>query len=670
MLDPEYLLRISEGGEAIAEQLHNDIIKRIVERIAIRLSRGDDYILTPLDRWQIKVLQDSGLLLEDVQKEIAAATKLMQEEISSAMEDAGVKSIDYDNKVYKKAGLSPDPLEKSPNLIRIMQRTYEATMGEWINFTVTTAEACQQAFLDACDKAYTQVVSGAIGYPQAYKEAIDAIVNDGGGIKVRYPSGHEDTIETATLRCIRTGVSQATAEITDARMDEMEWDTILVSSHLGARVTDKEDFTNHFWWQGKFYSKSGNDPRYPPYKLCNEGHVQGIHGANCRHHHGPGDGEFNPYEKYDSEENQKEYDLQQKQRAMERRIRKSKHQVMGYGEAVKRAETPEAKEEAEKAYQSAAALLQQRNKAYNDFCEQNNLKKLNERITVAQWDRSQAAKARAAAKKWNSRPEEMARLPKKDIDNNPKSDTIKEINRVDYGEGRKVQRTISNILGTEPENIKLDGIPVQSQRYVLSAARKVADKFPQLKGYTKKISYNPNIPGGVIARSKSLSGIIEVGPDFLDLEDLQKTHNYGIKLKYNPKGTEDLASTIVHEFGHQLDGYLTIKGVYGGSVSQYGVTRTSVAVQKEVLRRMGFTDEKLREIRRQYAVQGFSGEKLNHAVRFERQDFIERHLSSYAYENSNEFFAEAFSEYMMSDKPRELAKVFGEVLEEIMEAIT
>lgn len=399
MLDPEYLQRVSEGGEEIAEQLHNDIIKRIVERIAIRIARGDEYILTPLDKWQIKVLQDSGLLLEDILKEISAATKLMQEEIASAMEDAGIKALEYDHEIYRKAGLSPEPLEKSPHLVRLMQRTFEKTLGEWKNFTGTTAEACQQAFVGACDKAYSQVASGALGYSQAYMEAINAIVKDGGGIEVQYPTGHRDTIETATLRCIRTGVSQATAEITDARMEEMDWDTILVSSHLGARVTGKEDYTNHYWWQGKFYSKSGKDPRFPPYSACGDGHVQGIHGANCRHSHGPGDGEFNPYDQYDSEENQKEYDLQQKQRAMERRIRKSKHQVMGYGEAAKRAETPEAKAEAEEAYQNAAALLKQRNLAYTEFCEKNNLKPLNERIAVAQWDRKQAAKAREAAKK-------------------------------------------------------------------------------------------------------------------------------------------------------------------------------------------------------------------------------------------------------------------------------
>lgn len=396
MLDPEYLLHISEGGESIAESLHNDIIAKIVERIAIRLDRGDNYILTAQDKWQIEVLQESGLLLKDIQAILSKYTGLMQTEIAEAMEDAGVKSISYDNSIYKAAGLSPEPLEMSPYLIRLMQRTYEATVGDWKNFTGTMAEEIQRTFIRSCDTAYTQVSSGAVGYAQAYIEAINTIVED--GVKVTYPSGHEDTIETATLRCIRTGISQATGAITDTRMDEMNWDIVLVSSHLGARVNDKEDFTNHFWWQGKFYSKSGKDQRFPPYSVCGQGNVQGIHGANCGHSHGPGDGEFNPFDQYDSEENQKEYELQQKQRAMERRIRESKRKCIGQKEAVDKAGTPEGKALAEKEYQKQAALLQKRNEAYNDFCKENDLKKLNERVTIAQWDRKQAAHARAAAR--------------------------------------------------------------------------------------------------------------------------------------------------------------------------------------------------------------------------------------------------------------------------------
>lgn len=401
MLTPEYLLRISEGGEEIAEELHNAIIEKIIKRIMVRLDRGDNYILTPQDKWQIQVLEDAGFLLEDIKKELARATDLMQEEIAQAMEDAGVKTLEYDHSVYEAAGLHPAPLEMSPHLIRIMQRNFEETLGEWENFTATTADAAQQSFIKACDNAYNQVLTGSVSYSEALKDVINQIVSD--GVEVVYPTGHTDSIETATLRCIRTGVSQATAQVTQARMEEMGWDIILVSAHLGARVTDAENYTNHYWWQGKFYSRSGKDERFPPYSVCGEGDVQGIHGANCRHSHGPGDGEFNPYEHYDSEENQKEYELQQRQRTLERRIRKTKRETMGKRVAMENAKTDEARKKLEREYQKSAALLKKQNKAYNEFCEENGLKKLRERITIAKWDRSEAAKARAAAKRYEDK---------------------------------------------------------------------------------------------------------------------------------------------------------------------------------------------------------------------------------------------------------------------------
>ena len=404
MLSPDYLLKVSEGGEAIAETLHDEIIKQIVERIAIRLDRGDNYILTARDKWQIQVLQEAGYLREDIEKILARYTALMDKEIAEAMEEAGVKSMDYDDAIYRAAGLDPTPLTQSPYLTRLLQRGYEATTGEWYNFTRTMADECQRKFIQECDKAYNMVASGASGYGQAYLDAINSIAEN--GVVVTYTKRNKDgsirwvrteTIESATLRCIRTGVSQATGQITDARMDEMNWDIVLVSSHLGARMTEKEDYTNHYWWQGKFYSRSGEDKRFPPYSVCGFGKMLGIHGVNCRHQHMPGDGEFNPFDQYDSEENRKEYELQQRQRVMERRIRDSKRKCMGLKHGLDSATTDEAKALLEKEYQKEAALLQDRNKAYDDFCKDNDLKKKHERITIAKWDRQQAKTARVAA---------------------------------------------------------------------------------------------------------------------------------------------------------------------------------------------------------------------------------------------------------------------------------
>lgn len=396
MLNPEYLLRISEGAEDIAEQLHVEIIKRIVDRMLIRMARGEDYLLTATDKWQLETLHDAGLLLEDIQKEIAQYTALQEAEIATAMIDAAVTALDYDNAVYAAAGLDPAPFRQSPALIRIAMRNQNATFGEWENFTRTTASEAQQLFISECDKAYTLVSSGAVSLTEAVAEAVDTVSTY--GVRVHYPSGHTDTLETATLRAVRTGVGQMSGQISMQRMEEMDWDTVLVSAHLGARVTDKDDYTNHAWWQGQFYSRSGTDKRYKPFSVCGEGDVQGILGANCRHSYGPGDGVHNPYEQYDSEENKEAYDLSQRQRLLERRIRKTKRRVMGLQEAVDNAQTDAQREALEQKHREASALLGRQNRVYNDFCDANGLKRQADRIQIARWGREQARRSIQAEK--------------------------------------------------------------------------------------------------------------------------------------------------------------------------------------------------------------------------------------------------------------------------------
>ena len=415
MLSPEYLLRVSEGAEEIAERLHQDIVKRLIQRIVARLERGDDYILTPIDKYQLETLKQAGFLMKDIEKEIAAKTKLQRAEIRAAFEDAGIRSYAYDSRVYEAAGLATKPLTQSPQYIRMMQRAYEATLGEWRNFSRTTAGEAYRRFIVECDRAYYSVQSGAISYTQAFREAINRIADEGVVVAYRDKDGNitrRDTIETATLRNIRTGISQSCAEITNARMEEMDWDILLVSAHLGARYTEKNDYTNHFWWQGKFYSKSGKDERFPPFSVCGQGDVQGINGANCRHSYGPGDGEFNPYSDFDSEENKKAYDLSQKQRQLENRIRHTKRQVMAIKEGRDYAEHPDHKAALDEDYKKKAAKLERQNKEYKDFCEQNGLKTRQERLTIAKWDRQQAAEARGAAARYkNSRSTEPREKP-------------------------------------------------------------------------------------------------------------------------------------------------------------------------------------------------------------------------------------------------------------------
>ena len=402
MLEPRYLQQIADGAENIASQLHEYIVRQIVDRMMIRIGRGESYLLTSSDRWRIEVLQDSGYLLEDITAELAKYTKRQEKEIKAAMEEAGVKALEYDDKIYRAAGLSPMPLTQSPALIRLMERSYNATLGEWRNMTRTTAQAAQRLFLNECDLAYNKVMSGAVAYNQAVREAVEAAVSN--GVYVDYPTGHRDTIETATARAVRTGIAQAAGDISIKRMEEMDWDVILVSAHIGARTGDGgQNPGNHLWWQGQFYSRTGKDKRFPDfYKSTGYGTGEGLCGWNCRHSFGSGDGVNNPYNDIQTTDNYRMEKLEQRQRALERRVRKTKREVMGLQEAVEKCKDEAAKFELQQTLDRKSYLLSRQNKAYSDFCKRNDLRPLNERLQIARWQREQAAKAKGAARRYQN----------------------------------------------------------------------------------------------------------------------------------------------------------------------------------------------------------------------------------------------------------------------------
>lgn len=415
MLTPEYLLQITENSEQIASELHANIMQKIISRMMARLGRGEEYLLTATDKWQIEILQEAGYLLEDIQQEIAKITKKEVSEIQEAMEDAGVEAVKYDAKIYEEAGISSEPLEESPALIRTLQRDYEATAGEWRNFTRTTANEAQRTFINAMDRAYRMVVSGAVSYSEAVRDVINGVSDS--GIKIKYPSGRELTVESATMMIVRTGISQASSDVGIVRAAENGAAYILVSSHLGARPS-------HQKWQGKIYSIDWDDlkrskpglidnisdlpkpsKKYPDFvKSTGYGRVDGLCGANCRHSFSvyyPGISN-NPFEKYNSKENRELYEKQQRQRTLERRIRDSKRKVQDMQTAVDNCQDEKLKFELQQKLDRKSYTLSQQNKAYKQYCKDNDLKEYAERLKVAKWDRQQAAKAAGAARRYQN----------------------------------------------------------------------------------------------------------------------------------------------------------------------------------------------------------------------------------------------------------------------------
>ena len=400
MITPEQFQEIGETLLPLLDELTEWITQDMIERFMIRFGRGEEKLLTGTDEWQAWVLKQAGGNLDEIQKALAKSTGKSQQEIAKIFKDSGIQAAKEDAEA---AAVTFSGL--SSGMMAIITDAYERTVGEISNITRTTAGATNQTFIDICDAAYWKVRTGAQSYTAAMLEGVKAL----GQLQptVRYPSGHKDTLEVAVLRCIRTGVAQSSGNMTIQQCKDMGWNHVLVSQHLGARVSDTDPIADHAGWHGKVYCIDGKDAQFDNL-LDATGYPKnplGLCGYNCRH-------SFTPFlpgvsqnhnKPIDTEANRRAYELSQTQRAMERRIRAQKRKCTALHTAVKSCEDQAGKAKLQEKYAQSAKRLQEQNAAYTKFCADNDLKPYHERLAVAGWDRSAASTASAAARQsWTS----------------------------------------------------------------------------------------------------------------------------------------------------------------------------------------------------------------------------------------------------------------------------
>lgn len=393
MLTPDEIDSVIETMQPYIDDLNDFITKDIIKRLMARIKHGDAFKLSQSDIWQIELLRDTNAHFETVQNKMATWTGKADKEIAAIFEDAGIIAWNADRKIYEANGKKTVPINELPRMVQIMQDTMQRTFGSFHNFTRTTAHSSQQRFIQLLDEAHMKTVTGATSYQEAVRQAVDKlcttqlIVTYGDAANGQYVH-HRDTIEVATLRAVRTGTAQACGNISLQGMIDNDYDIIQVSGHLGARYGDGgHNPSNHFWWQAKLYSRTGKTQGLPLFEVCGYGSGEGLCGWNCRHSFGPGTLGFNPYDKkFNSEENKKAYDLSQKQRALERRIRHDKADVTGRDTALKNCPESE-KDKYQADYDNSVAKLKKHTSAYNEFCKNNGLKKQYDRLENAKYTR-------------------------------------------------------------------------------------------------------------------------------------------------------------------------------------------------------------------------------------------------------------------------------------------
>ena len=320
MLTEQNFIKIEKQANSLYNKLELDIIEEIATRIA-NFGYANMVVLNDL-----RIAQEMGYLYEDIVKLVAEYNNTTVEKVNKIFYEAGEKSLKFDDKIYKEAGLQPLPLQQSESIKQVMNAAIIRTAGNLQNLCITTANTAQTQFYNSINMAYMEVSTGVKSYTQAIIDTIKNISSQGAVIE--YPSGAKRSIESAVRMNIVTAINQNCGKLQELRADEMDWDLMELTAHSGARP-------EHAHWQGKIVSRSGQKG-YLSLRDIGYGEVTGFKGINCKHDWYPyykGSARTYIQKELNKWKNEKVtyngqkismYEATQKQRYFERKIRQDK----------------------------------------------------------------------------------------------------------------------------------------------------------------------------------------------------------------------------------------------------------------------------------------------------------------------------------------------------------
>lgn len=328
------------------------------------------------------------------QAAIDEAREALREQAPELFETVGNMAFRNDLSLWEQAG---QRLTRGGAVDRAVREMRKRATGDILNLTRTMGFSfptgsvpARRAFTAALNSALTQAVSGTVSYQQACANAV-RLLTQSGLRHIDYKNGVTRQIDTAVRNAVLTASAQLSGEIMQANIEESGVAYVQVSAHWGAR-------DSHAVWQGKVYSLAEfcsvcgyGEPSNPDH----------IYSYNCRHTHYPyWPGISEPVE-YPPEPGPFEadgktytyYQATQRQRAMERSIRAMKRDALAQDAMGDKG-----------ALAAAKIRLDEKTAAYKRFSAQVNMRPRLERTQVFGYDRSTAAKGRAAVR------EEIKRL--------------------------------------------------------------------------------------------------------------------------------------------------------------------------------------------------------------------------------------------------------------------
>lgn len=278
-------------------ELYRALEDTLLDEICSRLNLADR--LNEVTVQDIRALRSHGIDLKDIEKAIRKTMGISGKKLKEMLDDVVDRNQRYYADLIDLAHVTqPETLVDAATVDAIRRQTVDAfrnltaSMGFLVDDGRTMLPPAK-VYQWALDNATMQIQSGAISYNQAIKSAVQQLAQSGLKV-VDYGSGVHRQIDSAVRTAVMTGVNQICDQYTNQSAEYLGTRYFEVSAHSGAR--DKpgpSPWSSHKDWQGKVYYESENGEA-DPLGLYNDlvettgyGYVDGLTGANCRHHKYP-----------------------------------------------------------------------------------------------------------------------------------------------------------------------------------------------------------------------------------------------------------------------------------------------------------------------------------------------------------------------------------------------
>ncbi len=471
------------------EQLADPITAYIIKDVARRVEQAGQFTSTAA--YQIWRAQELGKSRDQIEKSVAAILNKTIPEVRELFKQAAEVGYNFDIDRLPREAV---PFEENTSVQQITAAAVALAEDNLRNITQTlgfqTADGVVHPMLTAYQKttdyAFTQIITGAADYNTAIRQACKKLA--AGGVRViDYKSGIHTSLEAAIRRNMMGGLGLMVEKISQKNHDQLGADGWEISAHANS-APDHEPI------QGKQYSDE-------EYERLNSYLVRRIGTLNCGHNASPIVlGVSRP--QYTAEELERfrkdnddgvtiegrhysGYQATQKQRQLERAIRKQKRQIL----------INEAGNVDKDTLTADRIRLQQLKKKYKEFSSAADLRPQEERNWTAGFGKSQAKRASDAykkAKKERLRREENLRFIRDDAKIKAKSGLPAKIQEENARIAHTVNVELPKIKGVVPKKAEAVDVYTMAGSGTSTPIRdlkRLYDTYPEYgdaKGWKKK----------------------------------------------------------------------------------------------------------------------------------------------------------------------------------------